>query len=119
MTQKLLTLVSAAALLAACQSVDAPRQQLSDAAIAIKPERWPLQSPVIERNPEHEAKIRDLLSRMTLEEKVGQVVQADIASVTPQQVRDYHLGSVLNGGSSEPGGDNRAATEAWLELADE
>lgn len=34
-------------------------------------------------------------------------------------MRDYHLGSVLNGGSSAPGGDNRAAPEAWLALADE
>jgi beta-glucosidase len=55
---------------------------------------------------------------MTLEEKVGQVVQADIASVTPDDVRTYHLGSVLNGGNSAPGGDEFAPAQKWLELAD-
>ncbi|MEM6900075.1 MAG: glycoside hydrolase family 3 N-terminal domain-containing protein [Pseudomonadota bacterium] len=68
---------------------------------------------------ETEAKIAYLLSRMTIEEKVGQVIQADIASVTPEQVREYNLGSVLNGGSSAPGGDNRATPDKWLGLADE
>jgi beta-glucosidase len=53
------------------------------------------------------------------EEKVGQVIQADIYSVTPDEVRKYKLGSVLNGGNSAPGADNRAAAEAWLALADE
>ena len=42
---------------------------------------------------------------MSLEEKVGQIIQADIGSVTPEQVRKYHLGSVVNGGNSAPGED--------------
>jgi beta-glucosidase len=58
----------------------------------IDPESWPQQSPPLPRNPEHEQRIADLLTRMSLEEKVGQVLQADIATVTPQDVRDYHLG---------------------------
>ncbi|MFX5869915.1 hypothetical protein ABTE73_20145, partial [Acinetobacter baumannii] len=50
---------------------------------------------------------------------VGQIVQADIASVTPADVRTYHLGSVLNGGSSGPYGDDFAPAPKWLQLADE
>jgi len=51
----------------------------------------------------NDAKIRDLLSRMTLEEKVGQMVQANSASLKePSDVENYFLGSVLSGGSSDP-----------------
>ncbi len=39
---------------------------------------------------------------MTLEEKVGQTIQADISAVSPDDVRKYDLGSVLNGGNSGP-----------------
>ena len=60
-----------------------------------------------------------LMNKMTLEEKVGQTIQADIGSVTPEQVREYHLGSVLNGGNSAPGSDNRTTPDAWVTLADE
>ena len=59
-----------------------------------------------------------LLERMTLEEKVGQVIQGDISTVTPQDAKDYHLGSVLNGGNSAPGGKKTASWQAWVDLAD-
>ncbi len=84
----------------------------------IHPESWPAQAPVMLRDPAMEARITELLGRMTLEEKVGQVIQADIAFVTPDEVRDYNLGSVLNGGGSAPGGDNRTTPDKWLALAD-
>lgn len=61
----------------------------------------------------------ELLSQMTLEEKVGQIIQADIAAVTPDEVREYNLGSVLNGGNSAPGGGKTATPEEWIALADE
>jgi beta-glucosidase len=51
----------------------------------------------------HDAKVRELLERMTLEEKVGQMVQANSASLKdPSDVENYFLGSVLSGGSSDP-----------------
>ncbi|PKM18383.1 MAG: beta-glucosidase [Gammaproteobacteria bacterium HGW-Gammaproteobacteria-15] len=84
----------------------------------IQPQNWPMQSAPIARNQQIEDKINALLSQMTPEQKVGQIIQADIASVTPQQVRDYYLGSVLNGGNSAPGRDNRVGAAAWLQLAD-
>jgi beta-glucosidase len=88
-------------------------------AVAINPENWPAQKPVIERDGAMEERIAELISRMTLEEKVGQVIQADINAVTPDEVREYNLGSVLNGGGSAPGRDNRTTPDKWLELADE
>jgi beta-glucosidase len=85
----------------------------------INPENWPVQEPVIPRDPDMEKRITELLSRMTLEEKVGQVIQADINDVTPDQVREYNLGSVLNGGGSAPDGNLRNTPDSWLALADE
>ena len=85
----------------------------------IHPEDWPLQQTAIRRDADMEQRIADLLARMTLEEKVGQLMQADIAAVTPEQVRDFNLGSVLNGGNSAPGNDLRNTPDSWLALADE
>ena len=52
---------------------------------------------------ENDVKVRVLLSRMTLEEKAGQMVQVNSASLKdPSDVESYFLGSVLSGGSSDP-----------------
>ena len=59
-----------------------------------------------------------LLARMTPEQKVGQLIQADIDSITPDDLRHYPLGSILNGGNSSPHGDKLAAPGEWLALAD-
>jgi len=88
-------------------------------APSIHPEIWPKQDSPIKRNKGEEQRIAALVAQMSLEEKVGQVIQADIGSVTPDEVREYHLGSVLNGGNSAPGGDNRTTPAAWVALADE
>ena len=120
-------------LLAACnedtRGAEGPATAPADAAGAVEPRargaravtpaNWPLLPPAFAPDPELEARIATILSSMTLEEKVGQVIQADIAFVTPDDVREYNLGAVLNGGNSAPGGDARAAPQAWLDLADE
>ena len=69
-------------------------------------------------DPNIEAQIDEILPKLTLEQKVGQVIQGDSDSVTPEDVKKYRLGSVLSGGNSAPGPLNYAETSAWLELAD-
>jgi beta-glucosidase len=59
-----------------------------------------------------------LIEVMTLEEKVGQLIQPDIASITPEDLRHFALGSILNGGNSSPNGDEFASPSEWLALAD-
>lgn len=53
-------------------------------------------------SPETETKIDALLAQMTLEEKVGQMAQAEKNSITPEEVTSYSLGSVLSGGGGNP-----------------
>ena len=69
-------------------------------------------------DPEIEAQIDDILPKLTLEQKVGQVIQGDTGSLTPEDVKRYRLGSVLSGGNSAPGPLPYAETKAWLEMAD-
>jgi beta-glucosidase len=59
-----------------------------------------------------------LLNALSVEEKVGQIIQADVGSVTAEDVRRYRLGSVLNGGNSAPGGNDLAPAKVWLAAAD-
>lgn len=66
-----------------------------------------------------EARIRAIVAGMTLEQKIGQITQPDIRSVTPDEVRRYYIGSVLNGGGAWPGMNKHARLEDWLKLSDE
>ena len=72
----------------------------------------------ITQDPAIEARIRTILGGMSLAQKVGQMVQAEIQSITPDQVRQFAIGSVLNGGGSWPGNNKHAAPASWTALAD-
>jgi beta-glucosidase len=54
------------------------------------------------------------MSRMSLEEKVGQTILADLRHVTPEDLRRYPLGAVLAGGDSRPRGSTDRSAAAWL-----
>ena len=97
-------------------AVPAPAQQAP--APEVRAEVWPELTPPLPLDPELEARVDALIERMTLREKVGQVIQAEIGSVTPRDVQRFDLGSVLNGGGSFPGNDKHASPESWLALAD-
>jgi len=88
----------------------------SQPAAAASP--WPDVSWPLAADPALEKRIDELLATMTVEEKVGQLVQGDIASITPEDVRKYRLGSVLAGGNSDPGGKYDATPAQWLAQAD-
>ena len=47
-----------------------------------------------------EQRVQEILSSMTLEQKVGQMIQGEIRFMSPQDVKDYSIGSVLNGGGA-------------------
>ncbi|HYL03210.1 MAG TPA: glycoside hydrolase family 3 protein [Steroidobacteraceae bacterium] len=84
----------------------------------VHPDLWPRPAPALPADPDLEARIDALLERMTPAQKVGQLIQADIANLTPDDLRHYPLGSVLNGGNSAPHDNKLAAPGEWLALAD-
>src|SRR5262249_40415913 len=65
-----------------------------------------------------EARVARLLSEMTLQQKAGQLIVADIGGTTPHDLRHYPLGSTLNGSSCAPGNNEFAPPSEWLRLAD-
>ncbi|KAJ8900090.1 hypothetical protein K2173_024206 [Erythroxylum novogranatense] len=48
------------------------------------------------------ARIKDLMSRMTLQEKIAQMIQIDRIVASPNILKTYSIGSVLSGGGSTP-----------------
>jgi beta-glucosidase len=70
-------------------------------------------------NQDIEVRVASILKDMTLEQKVGQMVQGEIKDVTPEDVTQYYLGSVLNGGGSFPNGQKNSTVSDWLSLSDQ
>ncbi|WP_338503818.1 glycoside hydrolase family 3 N-terminal domain-containing protein [Sphingomonas kaistensis] len=66
-----------------------------------------------------DTRLAALLARMSLERKVAQLIQPQINSVTPEEMRTYRYGSYLNGGNGGPYGNEYAPAADWLKLADE
>jgi beta-glucosidase-like glycosyl hydrolase len=62
-------------------------------------------------------RIKDLMRRMTLEEKVGQMTQIERKLSSPDVMKKYLIGSVLSGGGSVPG--PKASAEAWVNMVND
>ncbi|XP_057467797.1 uncharacterized protein LOC130757146 [Actinidia eriantha] len=60
------------------------------------------------------ARIKDLMKRMTLEEKIGQMSQIDRTVASEQVMKKYSLGSVLSGGGSVPA--EKASAQTWIDM---
>lgn len=71
------------------------------------------------RSANEDALIADLVSRMSLERKIAQLIQPQINSFTAEDMEQYRFGSYLNGGNGGPYGDEFAPASEWLRLADE
>ncbi|MFZ4816875.1 MAG: glycoside hydrolase family 3 N-terminal domain-containing protein, partial [Phototrophicaceae bacterium] len=73
-------------------------------------------APLPYQNPDLavEERVADLLGRMTLEEKLGQMTLIEKGSIDPAAVTEYFIGGVLSGGGGYPTGNN--SPEAWLAM---
>ena len=110
--------------LAGC--VSSPITAVSDTAStanvgsAANPIIWPAAaSPSAISDAKTESEISAVIAKMTIAQKVGQVIQADISAVSPQDLVEYPLGSILAGGNSGPYGDERASAAKWSKLVTE
>jgi beta-glucosidase len=117
-TPRILSLVAMLSIASACRhapdsTVDATFTELPPCAVAS-----PAQTPVAEKRwtpaPATEAEIAEAVAGMTLAEKIGQMVQTDIAFATPEDVREHMIGSII---STVPDG-TLGSTAAWRNLFD-
>lgn len=76
-------------------------------------EDWPRVASPIPPDPAMEARIRTIVAGMTIEQKIGQMIQADIRKITPDEVRRFYIGSVLNGGNTQPENIRGASFAQW------
>lgn len=98
----------------------ATAQTTGTEAAKVHPELWPAaKSPAAITDPKTEARIDALMKKMTIEQKVGQLVQADISTITPKDLETYPLGSILAGGNSGPNGNERSTAADWAKLVGE
>ncbi|ESQ88962.1 glycosyl hydrolase family 3 [Asticcacaulis sp. AC460] len=79
---------------------------------------WPHITSAIPQDPAMEAKIAKMVAGMSLRDKVAQMTQVEIKTVTPQDIKTYQFGSVLNGGGSWPNMDKYATAKDWVAMAD-
>jgi beta-glucosidase len=101
----------------AVQPVDATRVSQSSQPVS-QASSWPVVASTVSKDPRIEARIAEILHKLTLEQKVAQMIQADIRYVTPEDIKTYRLGSILNGGGAFPGNEKHAAVSDWVSLAD-
>lgn len=80
---------------------------------------WPHVTSAIANDPVLEARVAQILAGMNLQQKLGQMTQPEIKTITPTQVTQYYIGSVLNGGGSWPNGNKYATAADWVALADQ
>src|SRR5919198_1891962 len=85
----------------------------STSAAAVPTEGLPYEDP----NLPVSQRVADLLSRMTLEEKVGQMTQTERYQVydDPTPITTWKLGSILSGGGSTP---PQNTPQAWADMVD-
>lgn len=76
---------------------------------------WPSLTSDIPADPAVETAIAGVLAQMTVQEKLGQMIQPDLLELTPEDVRDYKIGTALNGAGRWPGNDRRATPKDWAE----
>ena len=60
-----------------------------------------------------EARVEDLLARMTLDEKIGQMTQVEKDSIKAGDITKYYIGSILSGGGGSPGENT---PQAWYAM---
>lgn len=80
---------------------------------------WPVLDIAIKPDAKVETRIADILSTMTVEQKVAQVIQPEIRDITVEDMRKYGFGSYLNGGGAYPNNNKHASVSDWVALAED
>ena len=84
----------------------------------LDPSIWPKVKSPYGLDSDIEVRITSIIEKMSVQEKVGQLIQAEIKSISPADAKKYHIGSILNGGGSWPTADANGPLLGWIAIAD-
>jgi len=80
---------------------------------------WPKLTFEVKKSDEVETRINKILAKMTLAQKVAQMIQPEIRDITVEDMRTYGFGSYLNGGGAFPQNNKHATPKDWIKLAED
>ena len=80
-----------------------------------KIDKQPVEKTAIYKNKNYstEERVKDLIGRMQVDEKIGQMIQVARYSSASNDILKYNIGSVLSGGGSTP---NDNSPKGWIEM---
>ena len=110
-TKSLGLLVALALLLSACGTA-APTQVVSTQTFVVPTATLNVEL-YKDASQAVDARVEDLLARMTLEEKIGQMTQVEKNSIKSGDITKYFIGSILSGGGGSP---SENTPEAWYAM---
>lgn len=91
---------------------------LSGGPTVATPAKWPAAASQGLVDAKTERFVSDLIAKMSVEEKIGQMIQGDLASLKPEDLRKYPLGSIFVGGNSPPlSGEDKSPQADWVATA--
>ncbi|MGP4023535.1 glycoside hydrolase family 3 protein [Actinomadura sp. 3N407] len=85
------------------------------AALGVPVRAEPGPAPYLDPQLSVEDRVDDLLDRMSLDEKLGQMTQPERRYITPEEITRYRIGSVLSSGGSAPAPNT---PERWADMYD-
>lgn len=127
--KKLMTIAGVISLMTAC-STETEKGSIDDRSsekastssnhkVQPNPAIWPKLDIQVKPSSEVEDKVAALLSQMTLEQKIAQMIQPEIRDITVEEMRQFGFGSYLNGGGAFPNNNKHATPADWVKLAED
>lgn len=80
---------------------------------------WPELDVPLAGDKDLEAKVSEVLSNLSVEQKVAQMIQPDIRWISIEDMRRYGFGSYQTGGDAYPNNNKYAPQSEWIALADD
>ena len=102
-----------------CSQADKALDKEATHQATVNKTMWPKLNVDVKQDAAIESKIIEILSTMTLEQKIAQMIQPEIRDITPADMRKYGFGSYLNGGGAFPNNNKHATPQDWINLAEQ
>ena len=113
------SIVLSSILLVSCGSDESKNVTAIDEKMISTASIWPRLTMEVKTDIAVETRIKKLISSMTLEQKVAQMIQPEIRDITVEDMRKYGFGSYLNGGGAFPNNNKHATPADWIKLAED